>query len=286
MTLAEHQKLDDLAKIGDWARDHCKDTFQLDLIWSKPELPRFFDVDFGPIHGTVGISKLMLMEAIAAVLCLLVFLPLAARARRSAPSVPHGRFYNFFEVILVFLRNTVARPAIGDHDADHFIPYLWTVFFFVLFNNLIGMVPFGGAATSSIEVTGALAFCTFLAVHGSGVKKMGIDGYLHSLVPPVPLFLWPLMFAVEVIGHLAKTFALCVRLFANIFGGHMAVTVLLGFIVLLANTGSSLIYLVAPSSIIGVILFSLLDLFVAFLQAYIFTFLSAVFIGMAVHPHH
>jgi F-type H+-transporting ATPase subunit a len=91
---------------------------------------------------------------------------------------------------------------------------------------------------------------------------------------------------VEIIGHLSKTFALCVRLYANMFGGHMAVAVLLGFIVLLYNTGSNLFPLVAPSSVIGVILFSLLDLLVAVLQAFIFTFLSAIFIGMAVHPHH
>jgi F-type H+-transporting ATPase subunit a len=284
--MLEHQRLDDLAKIGDWATNHCKDTFELDLVWAKPELPSFFDLTIGSMSGRVGLSKYMLMELIAAALCLLVFIPLARRAHHAAPGVVRGKFWNFFEAILLFLRNTVARPAIGEHDADHFLPYLWTVFFFVLFNNLIGMVPFGGAATSSLETTAALALCSFLAVHGSGVKKMGVLGYLKSVVPPVPTVLWPLMFVVEIIGHLAKSFALCVRLFANIFGGHMAVTVLLGFIVLLANTQSALIYLVAPGSIVGVILFSLLDLFVAFLQAYIFTFLSAVFIGMAVHPHH
>jgi F-type H+-transporting ATPase subunit a len=268
-----HEKLTDLNQIGDWAKNHVKDTFELDLIWAKPQLPHW--------EGW-GLSKYMLMELIAALLCLAIFIPLARRAR-SGPTV--GRFANFIETMLVFLRDKVARPAIG-HDADHFLPYLWTAFFFVLFNNLLGMVPFGGAATSSLETTGALALCTFLAIHGSGVLRMGLGGYLKSMVPDVPIYLWPLMFVVEIIGHLAKTFALCVRLYANLFGGHMAVAVLLGFIVLLYNVGSNLFLLVAPSSVMGVILFSLLDLFVAFLQAYIFTFLSAIFIGMAVHPHH
>lgn len=269
-----HEKLTDLNKIGDWAQNHVKDTFELDLIWWKPMLPHW--------NGW-GLSKYMLMELIAALLCLMIFIPLARRSRNGPP---RGGFWNFFEVLLVFIRDKVARPAIGEHDADKFLPFLWTAFFFVLFNNLLGMVPFGGAATSSLETTGALALCTFLAVHGSGVVKMGFGGYLKSLVPHVPFYLWPLMFVVEIIGHLAKTFALCVRLYANLFGGHMAVAVLLGFIVLLYNTGSSLFGLVAPSSVIGVVLFSLLDLFVAFLQAYIFTFLSAIFIGMAVHPQH
>jgi F-type H+-transporting ATPase subunit a len=223
------------------------------------------------------------MELIAALLCMAIFIPLAKRIGQGPTK---GRFWNLFETILLYLRDKVARPAIGGHDADHFLPFVWTAFFFVLFNNLLGMVPFGAASTSSLETTAALALCTFLAVHGSGVVRMGFGNYLKSLVPHVPFYLWPLMFVVEIIGHLSKTFALCVRLYANMFGGHMAVAVLLGFIVLLYNTGSNLFPLVAPSSVIGVILFSLLDLLVAVLQAFIFTFLSAIFIGMAVHPHH
>jgi F-type H+-transporting ATPase subunit a len=228
----------------------------------------------------------MLMEVVAALLCIAIFIPMARRAQALRVSPPAGRRWNFFEAILVFLRNTVARPAIGEHDADRFLPFLWTAFFFILFNNLLGMVPLGAAATSSYEATAALALGTFLAIHGSGIAKLGFKGYMHSIVPPVPAYLWPLMFVVEIIGHLAKTFALCVRLYANLFGGHMAVAVLLGFIILMVNQRSPLFYLVAPGSVLGVVLFSLLDLFVAFLQAYIFTFLSAVFIGMAVHPHH
>ena len=272
----DHHRLESLDQIGGWAQHHVADTFEWDLVWAKPLLPHW---------GNIGLSKYMLMEVVAALICLAVFIPLARRVRSAQPHVPQGRLWHFFEAILVYLRDKVARPAIG-HDADRFVPFLWTAFFFILFNNLLGLVPFGGAATSSIETTGALALCTFLAVHGSGTARMGILGYLKSIVPPVPILLWPLMFIVEVLGHLAKTFALCVRLYANLFGGHMAVSVLLGFIVLLANTQSNLIYLVAPSSVLAVVAFTLFDLFVAFLQAFIFTILSAVFIGMAVHPHH
>ena len=275
MDSAGHHRLEDLTQIGDWSQNHVKDSFELDLVWAKPTLPH---------SEGWGISKFMLMEIVAALLCVLVFIPMARRLRGGR--VPAGRFWNLFEAILVFIRNTIARPVIGEHDADRFLPYLWTAFFFILFNNLLGMVPFGAAATASYETTGALALCTFLAVHGSGMIKMGPVGYLKSMVPHVPIMLWPLIFVIELIGHLAKSFALCVRLFANLYGGHMVATVMLAFIVLLANTHSSWFWVVAPGSVIGVILFSLLDLFVAFLQAYIFTFLSAVFIGMAVHPHH
>ena len=171
-----------------------------------------------------------------------------------------------------------------------FLPYLWTVFFFVLFNNLLGMIPGGASATGNINVTAALALLTLATVVMAGVRELGFVGYWVGIVPHLDVpailkpFLWGLMFFIEVAGLLIRHVVLAVRLFANMFAGHVVLAVILGFI-LMASTSWLTLGLVAPASVAGVICLSLLELFVAFLQAYIFTFLSALFIGSAVHPH-
>jgi F-type H+-transporting ATPase subunit a len=194
------------------------------------------------------------------------------------------------EAMLLFIRDDVARPAIGGHAADQFLPYLWTVFFFVLFSNLLGMIPGGASPTGNINVTAVLALMTFATVIMAGVKELGFVGYWVGIVPHLDVpgvlkpFLWGLMFFIEVAGLLIRHIVLAVRLFANMFAGHVVLAVILGFI-LMAYNNLWVFGLVAPVSIGGVICLSLLELFVAFLQAYIFTFLSALFIGAAVHPH-
>ncbi|WP_165247750.1 F0F1 ATP synthase subunit A [Paludisphaera soli] len=232
------------------------------------------------------ITRFMVMELIAAILAVLVLVPVARHVRRQP--VSRGGFFNAFEALLLYIRDDVARPAIGGHGADRFLPYLWTAFFFVLFNNLLGMIPGFASATGNINVTAVLAVMTLATVVAAGVREMGVAGYLTGLVPhidvPKPLnyFLWPLMFAIELVGLLIKHIVLAVRLFANMFAGHVVLAVILGFILMAHGW---LFYFVMPASILGVVALSLLELFVAFLQAYIFTFLSALFIGSAVHPH-
>jgi len=204
--------------------------------------------------------------------------------------VSRGKFTNMIEAMLLFIRDDVARPAIGGHGADRFLPYLWTVFFFVLFNNLLGMIPGGASATGNINVTAALALLTLATVLLAGIRELGFVGYWIGIVPHLDVpailkpFLWGLMFFIEVMGLLIKHIVLAVRLFANMFAGHVVLAVILGFI-LMASSSWLTLGIVAPASVAGVICLSLLELFVAFLQAYIFTFLSALFIGMAVHPH-
>jgi len=261
--------------------DHVSDSPELHFFNSHVHLPHMQL----PVLGEFQITRYMVLEVIAAVLCMLILIPLARRARPGVAS--RGPFANFFEAIFVFLREQVARPAIG-HDSDHFLPYLCSAFFFILFCNLLGMIPFGGSPTGNLMVTGTMALFTFGCVHGSGIKKMGVVEYIQSITPPVPKAVYPLVFFAELIGHVTKTLALAIRLFANIFAGHMVMTVLLGLIVLfLLMTGNVFISLAtAVPSVPLVIALSLLELFVAFLQAYVFTFLSALFIGMAVHPHH
>jgi F-type H+-transporting ATPase subunit a len=232
----------------------------------------------------------MVLEVVAAVLLIAIFSPLARRAGRE--TVPKGRFWNFFETFVVFIRDQIAREAIGKHDGDRFVPFLLTAFLFILFCNLLGMIPFAGAATASISVTGALALCTFVTVLGAGMMKLGPAGFWKALVPHIEvpwamaIVLVPLIFFLEVLGLVIRHSVLAVRLFANIFGGHTVLAaVLLVSVVALAEQGSGLALAVAPLSVLGVVALSLLELFIAFLQAYIFTFLSALFIGMAVHPH-
>jgi F-type H+-transporting ATPase subunit a len=244
--------------------------------------------------GDVYLSKYVILMMISALIICLIYIPLAARMRDGG--VPRGIFGNFFEVFLTFIRDQIAKPSIGEHDADKFVPFLWTMFLFILVNNLLGMVPFGGSATASIYVTGALALIVFGYMHGSGASKMGFGHYVLSLWPhmDVPfvmgLFIKPMIFVLEWVGVLVRNGVLAVRLFANMFAGHTVLAVLLIFILVARDDGTAakiaLWSGITVSSVLGIIALSLLELFVAFLQAYIFTFLTALFMGMALHPEH
>jgi F-type H+-transporting ATPase subunit a len=236
------------------------------------------------------LTKFMLLELAAAGLILFIYIPLARRMRSGEP--PRGAWDNAFEVLLTFIRDEVARPNIGEHDADRHVPFLWTLFLFILFNNLLGMIPFAGSPTASIFVTGGLALVAFLAIHGAAIAKMGPGHYLLSYWPhmEIPfgmgLILKPMIFAIEILGNFIKAFVLAVRLFANMFAGHTVLSMILLFIVMARNAGVGLWATITVGSVLGVVALSLLELFVAFLQAYIFTFLTALFMGMALHPEH
>jgi len=226
---------------------------------------------------------------LAAGLILVIFIPLARRAQSGEPV--RGGFWNAFEAVLTFIREQVAKPYIG-HDADRFVPFLWTLFLFILFCNLLGMIPFLGSPTASISVTGALAVITFVTIHGSAIAKMGPGHYLKSYVPHIDVpfgmgyILVPMIVAIEVLGNFIKAFVLAVRLFANMFAGHTVLAVILLFIVMVRDQGWYLFWPITAASVLGVTALSLLELFVAFLQAFIFTFLTALFLGMTLHPEH
>lgn len=233
------------------------------------------------------ITKFMVIELAVAILMVVFFIGLAKALKGGA--LARTRFGNILEAMLLYFRDNVARPCIGHHDADKFVPFLWTVFFFVLGCNLFGMIPWMGSPTGSLAVTGALAFTTFLVVMGAAVKKLGPMGTVKSFVPHMDLspglkiVLVPMIFVIEVFGMLIKHGVLAVRLLANMMGGHVVLAVIMAFIA--ASAQSLLWWVVTPTSVFGATALSMLELFVAFLQAYIFTFLSALFIGMAVHPH-
>jgi F-type H+-transporting ATPase subunit a len=235
------------------------------------------------------ITKYMVLEVIAAALIVVIFVPLARRV--SDGSLPRGPFWNAFESLLTFIRDIVAKPYLG-HDTDRFLPFLWTMFLFILFCNLLGLFPFLGSPTASLAVTGALALCSFLVIHGSAVVKLGPGGYIKSYIPhvdapgPLKLLLVGMIMGIEILGQFIKAFVLAVRLFANMFGGHTVLSVILLFILMAKNAGPILFPSITAVSVLGVTALSLLELFVAFLQAFIFTFLTSLFLGMALHPHH
>jgi F-type H+-transporting ATPase subunit a len=179
-------------------------------------------------------------------------------------------------------------PGNRRRDSDLFMPFLWTLFFFILFCNLLGMIPGGASATGNINVTAVLATLTLITVVLAGMRAMGVAGFFVNIVPKmdVPLalkpFLWGMMFVIEILGLFIRHIVLSVRLFANMLAGHIVLAVILGFV---AQATGYITYLVTPASILGSVAISMLELFVAFLQAYIFTFLAALFIGSAAHPH-
>lgn len=247
---------------------------------------------FAPIDDIIEpldfrVTKFMVLEVVGALIVAVVFIGIAKRIKSGEP--PKGKFWNLFEAMLLFVRDQVARPAIGKHDADKFMPFLWTIFFFVLICNLLGMVPWAGSPTGALATTGALALITFMTVVGAGMVKMGPVGFWIGQVPhmdlplPLAIVLKPMIFVIEVLALFIKHFVLAVRLLANMMAGHLVLAVLIAFIA--AAWSSAAIWGVAPASILGATALSMLELFVAFLQAYIFVFLAALFIGMAVHPH-
>ncbi len=235
------------------------------------------------------ITKFMVLELIGALILVAIFVPLARRARSGI--VPRGRIWNMLEAMVVFIRNEVARPTIGTHDGDRFTPFLLTIFFFVLACNLLGLVPWAGSPTGALATTGTLALITFATVVISGSLKMGVVGFWIGQVPkmdlpfPMGYVLKPMIFAIEVVGLGIKHFVLAMRLLANMMAGHVVLSVLVAFVAIGANIGWFAFLGIAPISIAGAVALNLLELFVAFLQAYIFAFLAGLFIGMAIHPH-
>lgn len=244
---------------------HVTDGHELDLLFTHVKIPAALQA--------IGVSKLVVYQWIVAAFLIVFFV----RVARRRMLVPTG-FYNALEAILIFLKKDIADPQLGEHESRKWMPFLWTVFFVILFNNLLGLVPLGGSATGNIKVTAAFALTTFALIHVTAASH-GIKGYFKAMVPTVPLALWPLLFVVEMFGYVAKSIALAVRLFANMVAGHMVFLTILAMIVMF----HPLVAVLAIPAAVGIYF---MELFVAALQAYVFTFLSAVFIGGVLHPHH
>lgn len=240
------------------------------------------------VKSGFGISKFMIIEVVIVALLVFVFKKYGEKIRDGHP--PRGKFWHLIDAFLIYLRDNVAKPAIGDHDADKFLPLLWTIFFFILTCNLFGMLPWIGAPTGAFGATLALAFVIFATGLLAGMQKFGPVGYWFNQVPhmDLPLLLQPLklmIFAIELVGLFIKHAVLAVRLLANMVAGHLVLLGILGIIAAAASASNGVWMTAATISVVGSTLFSILELFVAFLQAYVFTFLAALFIGAAVHHH-
>ncbi|MFN2433055.1 MAG: F0F1 ATP synthase subunit A [Gemmatimonadota bacterium] len=260
---------------------HLGDSHTLDFEpFGEIELPRLelLGID-------LSITKHVVFLWLAAALMLAIFIPMA---RQRGP-VRRG-LGNFFEAFVVYLRDEVAEGNIGKEEAARYVPYLLTLLFFIFFANLLGLLPFGATATSNWIVTGTLGLVSFAVAETSSLAKLGPRGFAKQFVPVhlesggivgklFGLGIAGLLFVIEVISHLIRPFTLMIRLAANMIAGHTVILALLGLIFIL-NT-----YFVAPFSIAGAAAVYLLEIFIALVQAFIFTFLTSLYIGMALHPH-
>jgi F-type H+-transporting ATPase subunit a len=253
------------------------------------KLRNFYEPDSG-----LCISKFMIIEVVVSLLLIFAFTWLGRRVSSGKPA--KGKAANFLETFLVFIRDEIAKPSIG-HGHEKFVPILWSLFMFILACNLFGMLPWLGAPTGMWSVTGALALVTFGTVVISGMRQFGVVGFFTNHVPPMDLpapiaiVIKPFIFAIEMLGLLIKHAVLSIRLLANMVAGHLVLLAVFG---LAFGFEAFEGFTDAPGwqhplamgvVIIGTTLFSVMELFVAFLQAYVFTLLSALFIGAAVHHH-
>lgn len=239
----------------------------------------------GHVVLDMSISKHLVFAWLGMIVVVLIMTRMAGMYKRGQgrDTAPKGVFQNLFETLILFVRDDIARPNLGD-KAEKYTPYLLTAFFFILTCNLLGLVPFGATATSNLMVTAVLATFTFVLTQLGGTK----DYWMHILWPPgIPAFVKPILMPVEILGIFTKPIALAIRLFANLTAGHLVILSLIGLIFSFAKIfGPGVGYAVAPVSIAFALFIYFLELLVSFIQAYVFTMLSALFIGMAVQEHH
>ncbi len=265
----------------------------LEHVVQHPIIQRSADLGFLTPEGKISLLTNQTATLIVAGLLLMLFVPALVRRRRGTDEVgrlvPTGSA-NAIEAICEFLRKDVAQPNLGPYT-DRFIKYVWSVFFFILLNNLLGLLPIaamtpfiGGTATGNIYVTATLALMTFALMVFNGIRLGGKHYFAHFC--PGPLWLAPILVPVELAGLLAKIFALTVRLFANMLAGHILLAVLLGFILSAGASSAAMGFGIAIPAVAGSVAITLLEIFVAFLQAFIFTFLTCLFIGQSIVFHH
>lgn len=257
----------------------------------KIQLPHFEPLHLGPLTVDLSPTKHVVFLLLAALLCLAVFIPIGRAMRKKYRDQAPSGLANAVEAMVIYFRDEIVRRNIG-HGADAYTGYILTLFFFILFMNLLGLVPFGATATGNFMVTGALALVTFVVVEVAGMRALGFKGYMNTIFYAPPgmnpvgtAVMLVILTPVEFLGKLTKPFALMVRLFANMLAGHTLVLSLLGLIFMFAG-GSALVtggVTVASLGMVSGIM--VLELFVAFLQAYIFAMLTAVFIGLIRHAH-
>jgi F-type H+-transporting ATPase subunit a len=266
--------------------------------WHGPfgdvHFPQFAPVQIGPIAFDFSITVHVAAMALAATLVALLLVWAGRNAARQQQAGsgrgPKGAA-NVVEAIILFVRDEIALRNIG-HGGERYVPYIVTLFFFILFCNLLGLLPWGATATGNISVTATLAIMTFLTVEVAGMRALGAGGYArtifyapHGLNPVLTMIMYIIMTPIEILGKLAKPFALAIRLFANMTAGHVIVLALTGLIVTASIALGGWGVLAGLPAMVMAILIMILEIFVSLLQAYIFTMLSSVFIGLIRHAH-
>lgn len=243
---------------------------------------------YEPEKGSFGITRFMVLEFVVAIL---MFVVLTQYARRmSQGQLVKGRFWNMVDVFVDFIRKGIVHAAMGEHDGDKFVPFIGTMFFFILGCNLFGMLPWCGSPTGEFGVTIALAVSVLLCGMIAGMLKLGFFGYWGNQIPAMdlPIIFFPvkvMLWVIEVMGLFIKHGVLAIRLLANIVAGHLVLTSIMA---IAATAGAYSVAQWLPAALIvvpGCALLGVLELFVAFLQAFVFCFLASLFIGAAVHHH-
>lgn len=265
---------------------HIGNSREVETPFGVWHLPRWEPIHIGPLALDLSPTKHTVFMVLAAAIVALTFV-LSGRtvARAQTGGRPPKGFAGAMEATALWIRQEVILPNVG-HHGEGYVPYLLTVFFFILTMNLLGLMPWGSTATGNIAVTAALALVSFVAIEVAGMRSLGVKGYLNTifyLPPGLPAAMKPIMLVimtpVEIIGKLAKPFALAVRLFANMTAGHVLVLALIGLTFLFQS------YVVGVTASVLSTAVMLLELFVAFLQAFVFTLLTAVFIGLMRAEH-
>jgi len=268
--------------------DIITDPAQIEeAIASKEHLHSSVTRTSGHVVADFSITRHFVLSFLAFLIVTGVFVTLAQRYKKGIgrKTAPHGTLQNMMEVMVVFIRDEIAKPNIQGEKWRTFLPYLLTSFFFILVANILGLVPFAGAPTSNIAITGVMAFMTFII----GLLYGSKDHYLELLTgpPDAPAFVRVILVPIEIIGLVMRHLALAIRLFANMLGGSLIIFSLLGLIFIMNVVfGQAAAWGTTVISIGFTVFILLVKLLVAFIQAYVFTALSALFIGMSVEEHH
>ena len=254
--------MDQSFDLSQYINHHILDSYEWNLPFINPiQLPQFLS-----LHGV--------MLIIASAIVFLLFVVLYDKKKR----VPSG-ITNLLEVFVIFIRDEIAINALGEEDGRKMAPLFCTFFFFILVLNLMGLIPVFVTATANVNVTAGLALITLSFMIFGAIYKNGFIGFFKAFTPPgVPAPVLVLLMPIEIMGLFIKAFALTIRLFVNMLAGHIVIFSLIGLVVLMGA--------VALPAVILAVFINLLEILVAFLQAYIFTLLSAMFIGQTYHPEH
>ncbi len=264
-----------LAAAGAGGDESLPDVIKHHIADSSVQLPAALE----PLLGGLGITKAVLMMLVASV-ALVLLMAVGLRRREASSTAPRG-LANALEALVVFVRDEIAVRNMGEKWGLRFTPFLLTLFFFILACNVLGLVPGGFTATSNLNVTGALALMSFFTFIATGVYALGPAGYVKHMVPPgTPLALAPVVVVLELISMLVRPVALMIRLGANMTAGHIVILIILGFIFMFQAVA------VAVVSVPLAVAITLLELIVAFIQAYVFTLLTALYVGMLVADEH